>query len=53
MNDLLNKLTSIEDENQKLKDNMLLEQKLQKTISELEDQISDKNKVGGYTVIDG
>lgn len=45
MNDLLNKLTMLEDENKKLKDNMALEQKLQNTISELEVQISEKNKV--------
>lgn len=45
VNDLLSKLTTLEEENQKLKDNMLLEQKLRKTISEFEDQITEKNKV--------
>ncbi|VEN39077.1 unnamed protein product [Callosobruchus maculatus] len=44
MNDLMNKLAQLEDENAKLKESVLVEQKLRNNISELEEQISEKNK---------
>nr|CAH7722862.1 unnamed protein product [Callosobruchus chinensis] len=43
-NDLMNKMTELEDENAKLKESVLIEQKLRNNISELEEQISEKNK---------
>lgn len=52
MNDLLNKLTQLEEENDKLKESTLIQQKLTKNIVELEDQISEKNKVMIYIFID-
>lgn len=45
MNELLNKLTQLEEENNKLKESTLIQQKLNKNIAELEDQVSEKNKV--------
>lgn len=45
MTDLLNKLGQLEEENVKLKDSKTVEKQLRDTIVELEDQISEKNKV--------
>ncbi|XP_050517432.1 golgin subfamily A member 1 [Diabrotica virgifera virgifera] len=44
MTDHLNKLNTLEEENDKLKDSVLVEQRLRKNIVELEDQIMEKNK---------
>ncbi|CAG9840539.1 unnamed protein product [Diabrotica balteata] len=44
MTDHLNKLNTLEEENDKLKDSVLVEQRLRKNILELEDQIMEKNK---------
>lgn len=49
MNDLLNKLSSLEHENSRIKDSLALEHKLQKNIADLEDQIAEKNKVSLYS----
>ncbi|KAJ8983780.1 hypothetical protein NQ317_000340 [Molorchus minor] len=45
MNELLNKLTQLEDDNTKLKESMLVEQKLRNSITELEDQIITSYKL--------
>lgn len=47
MTELMNKLTSIEDENKvyKEKENKGIEQELRNNLAVLEEQISDKNKV--------
>lgn len=45
MNDLLTKLGSLEDENNKLKESKILEQKLNGNIADLEEQMAEKNKV--------
>lgn len=45
MHELLNKLTSLEEDNLKLKESIHVEQRLRNSISELEDQIAEKNKV--------
>ncbi|KAJ8960902.1 hypothetical protein NQ318_020201 [Aromia moschata] len=44
MNDMLSKLAHLEDENNKLKETKLIEQKLRNSIAELEDQVLEKNK---------
>ncbi|CAH1977301.1 unnamed protein product [Acanthoscelides obtectus] len=43
-NELMNKLTQLEEENAKLKQGVSLQQKLMNNINELEEQISEKNK---------
>ncbi|CAG9825421.1 unnamed protein product [Phaedon cochleariae] len=45
MNDVLAKLSHLEKENHKLNQSVMVEKKLRSSISELEDQISEKNKL--------
>jgi golgin subfamily A protein 1 len=45
MTDLINKLMQVEDENKKHNEGKALEQDLRNHVAELEDQISEKNKV--------
>lgn len=44
MNDLINKIGNLEDENSKLKESRIIEQKLNSSITDLEDQVAEKNK---------
>lgn len=51
MNDLLHKLSQLEEESKKHTESKQLEKELRNNIVDLEEQISEKNKVGNSEIV--